>query len=195
MKLHRRTNDKRWLELAKFFVDVRGKHPSTPSFGEYAQDHAPVREQCEVTGHAVRAMYLYSGMADVAAASGDKTLFAPLEKIWHDVVDRKMYVTGGIGASADNEGFTTPYDLSNDSAYCETCAAIGMALWNERMFLCTHESKYADVLEREIYNNIPAGVSLDGTKFFYDNPLESDGDHHRVPWFDCSCCPSNVVRY
>jgi DUF1680 family protein len=195
MKLHRRTNDKRWLELAKFFVDVRGHHPNSASFGEYAQDEVPVREQSQVTGHAVRAMYLYSGMTDVVAATGDRTLFVPLEKIWHDVVDRKMYVTGGIGTSADNEGFTTPYDLPNDSAYCETCAAIGMALWNERMFLLTHESKYADVLEREVYNNIPAGVSLDGTKFFYDNPLSSDGDHRRVPWFDCSCCPSNLVRY
>ena len=195
MKLFRRTNDTRWLELARFFVDVRGNHGKSQSFGEYAQDGRPVRELTEVSGHAVRAMYLYTGMADVAAATGDRTLLAPLEKIWHDVVDRKMYVTGGIGTSAENEGFTVPYDLPNDTAYCETCAAIGMALWNERMFFLTHDPKYVDVLEREIYNNIPAGVSLDGSKFFYDNPLASDGDHHRVPWFDCSCCPSNIVRY
>jgi uncharacterized protein len=195
MKLYRRTNDRRWLDLARFFVDVRGNHAATESFGEYAQDHKPVREQPEVAGHAVRAMYLYTGMTDVAAATGDRTLLSPLEKIWHDVIDRKMYATGGIGTSASNEGFTEPFDLPNDLAYCETCAAIGMALWNQRMFLATHEAKYADVLEREIYNNVPAGVSIDGTKFFYVNPLSSDGDHHRKPWFDCSCCPSNLVRF
>jgi DUF1680 family protein len=195
MKLYRRTNDKRWLALATFFVDVRGRHPGTESYGEYAQDQAPVREQTEAVGHAVRAMYLYSGMADVAAASGDRTLVAPLEKIWRDVTLRRMYITGGVGPSAGNEGFTVPYDLPNETAYCETCAAIGMALWNQRMFLLTRESKYADVLEREIYNNIPAGVSLSGDKFFYDNPLASDGSRHRVPWFECSCCPVNVARF
>jgi DUF1680 family protein len=196
MKLFRRTGEKRYLELAKFFLDVRGKKDrGTALFGEYAQDHAPVREQKEVVGHAVRAMYLYSGMADVAAATGDKSLLAPLETIWTDLVGKKMYVTGGIGSSAANEGFTKPYDLPNDTAYCETCAAIGMALWNHRMFLATRETKYADVLEREVYNNVPAGVSLSGDKFFYDNPLSSRGDHERVPWFDCSCCPSNLVRF
>ena len=196
MKLFRRTGKKRYLELAKFFLDVRGKKDrGTALFGEYAQDHLPVREQKEVVGHAVRAMYLYSGMADVAAATGDATLLAPLETIWKDLVERKMYVTGGIGSSAANEGFTKPFDLPNDTAYCETCAAIGMALWNHRMFLATRETRYADVLEREVYNNVPAGVSLAGDRFFYDNPLSSRGDHGRVPWFDCSCCPSNVVRF
>jgi len=195
VKLYRRTNEERWLDLARFFIDVRGNHPKSASFGAYAQDEKPVREQTEAAGHAVRAMYLYTGMADVALAASDKSLRAPLEKIWHDVVDRKMYVTGGVGASADNEGFTQPFDLPNDSAYCETCAAIGMALWNQRMFLLTGETKYADVLEREIYNNIPSGVSADGTKFFYDNPLASDGDRHRKAWFDCSCCPSNLARF
>lgn len=196
MKLWRRTSEERWLKLAKFFIDVRGKQDrGTKLFGEYAQDHAPVREQTEVVGHAVRAMYLYSGMADVAAASGDRTLLAPLERIWDDLVHTKMYVTGGIGSSGSNEGFTTPFDLPNDSAYCETCAAIGMGLWNDRMFLLTRQTKYADVLELEVYNNIPAGVSLGGDRFFYENVLASRGDHQRVPWFDCSCCPSNLVRY
>ncbi|MEO6711540.1 MAG: beta-L-arabinofuranosidase domain-containing protein [Planctomycetota bacterium] len=196
MKLWRRTGEERWLKLASFFVDVRGKQDrGTALFGEYAQDHAPVRAQREVVGHAVRAMYLYSGMADVAAASGDRTLLAPLEGIWNELVQRKLYVTGGIGSSGSNEGFSVPYDLPNDSAYCETCAAIGMGMWNQRMFLLTRQTKYADMLEREVYNNIPAGVSLGGDRFFYDNPLASRGDKQRVPWFDCSCCPSNIVRY
>jgi DUF1680 family protein len=196
MKLHRRTGEKRYLELAKFFLDVRGKKDrGTALFGEYAQDHAPVREQKEVVGHAVRAMYLYCGMADVAAATGDATLLAPLASIWDDLVGKKMYVTGGIGSSGSNEGFTKPFDLPNDTAYCETCAAIGMALWNHRMFLLTRETKYADALEREVVNNVPAGVSLSGDRFFYDNPLASRGDAERVPWFDCSCCPTNIVRF
>lgn len=196
VKLYRATNDKKYLDQAKFFLDVRGKKEGRPMlFGDYAQDHKPIREQTEVVGHAVRAMYLYCGMADVAALTGDRTLMEPLFKIWHDVVDRKMYVTGGIGPSAQNEGFTVPYDLPNDTAYAETCAALGMALWNHRMFLMTGDGKYADVLEREVYNGLLSGVSLAGDRFFYDNPLGSKGGHHRVPWFDCSCCPTNVVRY
>jgi DUF1680 family protein len=166
-----------------------------PGFGEYAQDHKPLREQTEIVGHAVRAMYLYCGAADVAAETGDNTLLAPLETIWHDVVDKKMYITGGIGSSAKNEGFTKAFDLPNESAYCETCAAIGMALWNQRMMLATGEAKYGDIVEKEIYNGILSGVSSGGDAFFYDNPLESHGDHKRVPWFDCSCCPSNLVRF
>jgi DUF1680 family protein len=134
-------------------------------------------------------------MADVAALTGDAGLLTALERIWHDVVDRKMYVTGGIGPSAKNEGFTVPYDLPNDTAYAETCAAIGMALWNHRMFLLSGDGKYADVLEREAYNGLLSGVALGGDRFFYVNPLGSKGDHHRVPWFDCSCCPTNLVRY
>src|SRR2546427_2702681 len=140
-------------------------------------------------------MYLYCAVADVAALTGDQGLRRALDKIWHDVVDRKMYVTGGIGPSAHNEGFTVPYDLPNDTAYAETCAAIGMALWNHRMFLLSGDGKYADVLEREVYNGLLSGVSLGGDRFFYVNPLGSKGGHHRVPWFDCSCCPTNIVRY
>ncbi len=140
-------------------------------------------------------MYLYCGMADVAGITGDKALLRAITNIWHDVVERKMYVTGGIGPSASNEGFTVPYDLPNDSAYAETCAAIGMALWNHRMFLMSGDGSYADVLEREVYNGLPSGVSLSGDRFFYVNPLGSVGRHHREEWFGCSCCPTNIVRY
>lgn len=195
VKLFHETGERRYLALAQFFLDQRGSSQGRTPFGEYAQDHVPIREQREVVGHAVRAMYLYCAMADVAGITGDPGLWTALDAIWHDVVDRKMYVTGGIGPSASNEGFTVPYDLPNDTAYCETCAAIGMALWNQRMFLATGDAKYADVVERELYNGFLSGVSLDGTKFFYDNPLGSKGQHERVPWFDCSCCPSNVVRF
>jgi DUF1680 family protein len=195
VKLYHTTKDQRYLDQARFFLDVRGRSDKRRLFGEYAQDHKPVREQREVAGHAVRAMYLYCAMADVAALKNDAGLRTALEEIWHDVVDRKMYITGGIGPSARNEGFTVPYDLPNDSAYAETCAAIGMALWNHRMFLMTGDGKYADVLEREVYNGLISGVSLTGDRFFYVNPLGSVGKHHRVPWFDCSCCPTNIVRY
>jgi DUF1680 family protein len=195
VKLYRATKDEKYLKLAQFFLDVRGRMDKRRLFGEYAQDHKPIREQAEVVGHAVRAMYLYCGMADMAGITGDKALLDAITRIWHDVVDRKMYVTGGIGPSASNEGFTVPYDLPNDSAYAETCAAIGMALWNHRMFLMSGEAKYADVLEREVYNGLISGVSLGGDRFFYVNPLGSVGKHHRVPWFDCSCCPTNIVRY
>lgn len=195
VKLWQATGERRYLDQARFFLDIRGRTDGRKLFGEYAQDHKPVREQTEVTGHAVRAMYLYAAMADVAASTGDRDLLASLERIWQDVVGRKMYVTGGIGPSAHNEGFTVPYDLPNDSAYAETCAAIGMALWYHRMFLMTGDGKYADVLEREVYNGMLSGVSLSGDRFFYVNPLGSKGGHHRVPWFDCSCCPTNIVRY
>src|SRR5262249_2830180 len=143
VKLYRATGQKRYLEQAQFFLDVRGRADLRKLYGEYAQDHKPVRDQREVAGHAVRAMYLYSGMADVAGLTGDAGLRAALDAVWHDVVERKMYVTGGIGPSAHNEGFTVPYDLPNDTAYAETCAAIGMALWNHRMFLLSGDAKYA----------------------------------------------------
>ncbi|MGH7226069.1 MAG: glycoside hydrolase family 127 protein, partial [Gemmataceae bacterium] len=195
VKLYRATRQERYLKLAQFFLDARGRKDDRRLFGAYAQDDKPIREQKEVAGHAVRAMYLYCGMADVAGLTGDKALIDALTTIWHDVVERKMYVTGGIGPSASNEGFTVPYDLPNDSAYAETCAAIGMALWNHRMFLLSGDGAYADVLEREVYNGLLSGVSLSGDRFFYTNPLGSVSQHHRVPWFDCSCCPTNIVRY
>jgi DUF1680 family protein len=194
VKLYRQTHEPRYLALARFFLDVRGRADLRPLFGEYHQDHKPVRDQTEVAGHAVRAMYLYSAMADVAGLTNDAGLRTALDRIWHDIIDRRMYITGGIGPSAKNEGFTVPYDLPNDTAYAETCAAVGMALWNHRMFLMSGDAKYADVLEREVYNGLLAGVSLGGDRFFYVNPLGSVGKHHRVPWFDCSCCPTNIVR-
>lgn len=196
VKLARHTGERRWAELARFFVDVRGrKDRGTPSFEEYAQDHLPVREQQEIVGHAVRAMYLYCGMADLAGYFGDTTLSAPLDALWHDVVDTRMYLTGGIGNSAANEGFTVPWELPNDTAYCETCAGIGLSLWAQRMFLASGDPKYVDVLERAAYNNVLSGVSLSGDRFFYDNVLESETGAERVPWFDCSCCPTNVARF
>ncbi len=194
-KLAARTGEERYRRLARFFLLQRGNRPEERLFGRYAQDHLPVLEQREVTGHAVRAMYLYSAMADEARLSGEARWLETLRALWRDVTRRKMYVTGGIGNSASNEGFTEPFELPNESAYCETCASIGMALWAQRMLLLTREPEYADVLERELYNNVLAGVSVSGDRFFYDNPLASDGTHHRVPWFDCSCCPTNLVRF
>jgi len=185
----------RYVKLSQFFIEQRGRPEGRELFGEYAQDHIPVREQREVAGHAVRAMYLYCGMADLAAVTGDRSLLDTLEDVWTDIVERKMYLTGGIGSSAGNEGFTKPFDLPNDTAYAETCAAIGMVLWNQRMYLATGEARYVEILERALYNGALAGMGLSGDRFFYENPLGSKGDHHRVPWFDCSCCPSNLVRF
>lgn len=194
VRLHRATGEARWLRLAKHFVDERGA-PGRELYGEYCQDHLPVREQSEIVGHAVRAMYLYSAATDVAALTGDKALVAAMDRLWNDVVGTKMYVTGGIGSSASNEGFTTAYDLPNDAAYAETCAAIGLAFWNHRLLLLHGDGKYGDVLERVLYNGFLSGVSRDGDRFFYVNPLASRGRHHRQPWFDCACCPVNVVRF
>jgi DUF1680 family protein len=190
VKLYEVTGEERYLDLARFFIDQRGQ-----SDRDYCQDHIPIREQSEIAGHAVRAMYLYSGVADVAAYTGDEALFGAMDRIWHDVTKRKMYVTGGVGPSAHNEGFTVPYDLPNDSAYAETCAAIGLALWGHRMNLLHADSEYADVLEQVLYNGMLSGVSMEGDCFFYVNPLASRGRHHRQPWFGCACCPSNVVRF
>ncbi len=190
VKLYEVTGEKRYLDLAIFFIDQRGL-----TGAEYCQDHLPVRQQKEIVGHAVRAMYLYAGVADVARYTGDSDLFSCMDRIWEDVTSRKMYVTGGIGPSGHNEGFTIPYDLPNETAYAETCAAIGMVLWSHRMFLLHGHSKYIDVLERSLYNGLLSGISLDGDNFFYTNPLASHGYHHRQPWFGCACCPTNVVRF
>jgi uncharacterized protein len=195
VKLWRHTPEPRWLALARYFVDQRGRADGRVLFGEHSQDHRPVREQTEVVGHAVRAMYLYCAMADLAAIGGDASLFRPLEVVWDDVTGRKMYVTGGIGSSASNEGFTKPWDLPNETAYCETCASIGLALWGQRMYLATGEGRYADVVERALYNNVLAGVSKSGDRFFYVNPLASKGAHHREAWFRCACCPPNILRF
>lgn len=196
VKLYHLTGEKRYLDLAKFFIDERGHNAcGRKLYGQYAQDHKPVREQREIVGHAVRAMYLLCGVADVAAATGDSSYLPALEALWESVVMRKMYITGGIGSRHSGEAFGDDYELPNATAYCETCAAIGNALWNHRMNLLYGDAKYADVVERVIYNGFLSGISLSGDHFFYVNPLESRGKHHRQPWYGCACCPSNVVRF
>jgi DUF1680 family protein len=161
---------------------------------EYNQSHRPVREQDQVVGHAVRAAYLYSAMADLAAEDGDAALLAACERLWQHLTTKRMYVMGGIGTSKQNEGFTSDYDLPNESAYAETCAAIALVFWAQRMLQIDCDRRYADVLELALYNAVLSGGSLDGTRFFYDNPLASDGTHHRQEWFTCPCCPPNLAR-
>jgi hypothetical protein len=191
-KLYLATGEKKYLDEAKFLLDYRGK---TTIVHEYSQAHKPVVEQDEAVGHAVRAAYMYAGMADVAALTGDKDYIAAIDKIWDNIVSKKLYITGGIGATSSGEAFGPNYYLPNMSAYCETCAAIGNVYVNYRLFLLHGESKYYDVLERSLYNGLISGVSLDGGGFFYPNPLESMGQHQRQPWFGCACCPSNICRF
>jgi DUF1680 family protein len=195
VKLYRLTGRKKYLALAKFFLDERGNAKGHQLYGEYSQDHRPVIEQTEAVGHAVRATYMYSGMADVAALTGDTAYVQAIDRIWGNVVFKKMYVTGGIGAAGAIEGFGADYELPNAEAYCETCASIGNAIWNQRMFLLHGEAKYIDVLERVLYNGFLSGISLKGDLFFYPNPLESFGQYHRSAWFNCACCPSNITRF
>ena len=195
VKLYRVTRVRKYLNLAKFFLDERGNSTDRKLFGEYSQDHLPVTEQSEAVGHAVRAAYMYSGMADVAALTGDSSYIQAIDRIWEDVVQGKIYVTGGIGATGAGEAFGGDYNLPNATAYAETCAAIGNALWNQRMFLLHGDAKYIDVLERVLYNGLISGVALTGKLFFYTNPLESYGQHQRSPWFSCACCPSNISRF
>ena len=195
VKLYQLTGQQRYLDLARFFIDVRGDQSKRKLYGPYHQDHVPVRQQSEVVGHAVRAMYLYSGVADVASCTGDQALVATMDRIWKSVALRKLYITGGIGARHAGEAFGDDYELPNESAYCETCAAIGLALWAHRLNLMHGDAQYADVLERAIYNGILSGIALDGQHFFYVNPLSSGGGHHRQEFFGCACCPSNVVRF
>jgi DUF1680 family protein len=194
VKMYRVTGKKEYLDLAKFFLDSRG-HNSPHSTGEYSQDHIPVIDQTEAVGHSVRATYMYSGMADVAAITGDVNYLHAIDKIWEDIVNYKLYITGGIGAAAGHEGFGPKYELPNMSAYNETCASIGNIYWNYRLFLLHGESKYYDVLEQILYNGMISGVSQSGDHFFYPNPLESMGQHSRSEWFGCACCPSNVCRF
>jgi DUF1680 family protein len=196
VKLYDVTGDAKYLELAKFFIDQRGRaDDGRELYGIYSQDHIPVIEQDEPVGHAVRAMYLYCGMADVAARTGDEAYLAALDRIWENMVSTKLYLTGGIGARQSGEAFGEDYELPNASAYNETCAAVGNALWNHRMNLLHRDGRYADVLERVIYNGFLSGVSMSGDRFFYPNPLASGGTYHRSPWFSCSCCPVNVARF
>ena len=191
-KLYLATGEKKYLDEAKFFLDERGK---TEFREEYNQTHLPVLEQNEAVGHAVRAAYMYAGMADVAALTGDRGYIDAIDRIWENIVSRKLYITGGIGATNNGEAFGENYELPNMSAYCETCAAIGNVYVNYRMFLLHGDAKYYDVLERTLYNGLISGVSLEGNGFFYPNPLESIGQHQRQAWFGCACCPSNICRF
>ena len=191
-KLYLATGEKKYLDEAKFFLDVRGK---TDHRNPYNQSHVPVLEQDEAVGHAVRAAYMYAGMADVAALTGDHGYIDAIDRIWENIVSKKLYITGGIGSTARGEAFGDNYELPNETAYCETCAAIGNVYVNYRMFLLHGEAKYFDVLERTLYNGLISGVSLDGGGFFYPNPLASSGQHQRQPWFGCACCPSNICRF
>lgn len=223
VKLYRATGEKRYLKQAKYFIDERGREPNYFKLeaealqkkgwkkygwgsgdGSYFQAHKPVREQEEVVGHAVRAMYLYCGMADVAKETGDATLLPALKRLWDHLTHRRMYVTGGIGSTRHNEGFTFDYDLPNESAYCETCASVGLVFWAHRMLQLTGDGEFADTMERALYNATLSGVSLDGKRFFYANPLavypaackgaQSHVAAERQEWFGCACCPPNIAR-
>ncbi|HUL51911.1 MAG TPA: glycoside hydrolase family 127 protein [Opitutaceae bacterium] len=189
-KLYRITGDERYLKLAKFFLDARG-----PGGSPYGQADLRVIDQTEAVGHAVRATYMYSGMADVAALTGDAAYVKAIDRIWQNVVTTKLYVTGGIGARPEGEAFGANYELPNLTAYNETCAAVGNDYWNQRLFLLHGDARYVDILERTLYNGLISGVSLDGKSFFYPNPLESEGGYQRSPWFGCACCPGNITRF
>jgi len=190
VRLYRATGDKKYLDLAKFFLDIRGPHGD-----QYNQAHKKAADQTEAVGHAVRAAYLYSGMADIAAIEKDQAYLDAITKIWEDIVYGKIYITGGIGATSGNEGFADPYVLPNMTAYCETCASIGNIFTNHRLFLLHGYGKYIDILEKTLYNSMLSGVSISGDRFFYPNPLESNGQHERQAWFGCACCPSNIARF
>ncbi|HVT12681.1 MAG TPA: beta-L-arabinofuranosidase domain-containing protein [Fimbriimonadaceae bacterium] len=217
LRLADTTGEAKYREFARWMIEQRGGQPSVlgaelddreamtispwlESFlrkkgvyqGEYCQDHAPIREHTEVVGHAVRAMYLYIAASEFA--DGDPALESAIEQVWHNLTRKRMYVTGGIGPSSSNEGFTGDYDLPNLSAYAETCAACGLAFWGRHLAETTGASEYADIVERAIYNGAMSGISLSGDRFFYTNPLESRGTHQRVPWFECACCPPNIAR-
>ncbi|MCP2604561.1 glycoside hydrolase family 127 protein [Candidatus Aminicenantes bacterium AH-873-B07] len=213
VKLYRVTGNEKYLKLAKFFLDERGKYKFKRKFSTsspfsiynqpwYMQAHKPVIEQTKAIGHAVRATYMYSGMADVAAITRDNAYINAIDRIWENVISKKLYITGGIGSRREGEAFGEDYELPNATAYNETCAAIGNVFWNHRLFLLHGDAKYIDVLERTLYNGLLSGVSLSGDRFFYPNPLESDGKYKfnqgevtRKPWFDCACCPTNICRF
>lgn len=194
-KLYNVTGTRKYLDLAKYFVEETGRCTDGHSPSAYSQDHMPILRQEEIVGHAVRAGYLYSGVADVASLTGSKEYFDAITRIWKNMASKKLYITGGIGSRPQGEGFGPEYELHNMENYCETCASIANVYWNHRMFLATGDAKYIDVLERALYNGVMAGVSLDGWHFFYDNPLSSMGQHAREKWFGCACCPGNVTRF
>ena len=202
IKLYHITHNEKYLKLAKFFLDLRGDSTTHKLYGEYAQDHTPVVKQTEAVGHAVRALYMYAGMTDIAAIYGDPGYLNAVNKIWENVAGKKIYITGGLGSRHDGEAFGDNYEMPNLTAYNETCAAIASVYWNQRMFLLTGNSKYYDIIERTLYNGLISGISLNGKNFFYPNPTESDGKYAfnmgsctRQPWFDCSCCPTNLIRF
>jgi DUF1680 family protein len=202
IKLFQITGKTDYLHLAKKFLDQRGDKQHRKIRGAYSQDHLPVVEQDEAVGHAVRAVYMYAGMTDVAAIYGDKSYRNAVHKLWDNMTGKKMYITGGLGARHAGEAFGDNYELPNLTAYSETCAAIGGVYWAERLFRLTGEAQYVDVLERMLYNGVTVGISLEGTEFFYPNPLESDGKYRfnhgsctRSAWFDCTCCPTNLIRF
>jgi DUF1680 family protein len=214
VRLYRLTNEPSYLELSRFFIDRRGQdpnffdieatarldakpfrsnHPGSPY--AYMQAHQPIRDQSKVVGHAVRAMYLFSAVVDVGLETTDPSLIQAAERIWRDVIDTKLYLTGGIGSASENEGFTRDYDLPNERAYAETCASIGLFLFGHRLLQSRLSSEFADVMELALYNCILSGIGLDGETFFYDNPLASHGQHRRIPWpWWCPCCPPNLAR-
>ncbi|MCL2665789.1 MAG: glycoside hydrolase family 127 protein, partial [Defluviitaleaceae bacterium] len=202
-KLYRHTGNEKHRLLAQFFLDWRGRSLGVGGIRAagcespaYCQDDVPAENLRNVGGHAVRAMYMYTAMTDAMASSADGGKYAEaLDSLWDSVVNKNMYITGGIGSTASNEGFSGDFDLPNDSAYCETCASFGLAMWSRQMFLCKGKSVYADIMEKTMYNSLLAGVSLSGNKYFYVNPLSSPGSHHRQPWHDCACCPSQVARF
>jgi DUF1680 family protein len=219
IKLARVIGQDRYREFARYMMEERGKRPTVfeselqdpvslslspfaPRMltrngdysGEYCQDHAPIRDHTHVVGHAVRAMYFYTAAADLADGQVDAALEQALTRTWQNLTQRRMYITGGVGPSSENEGFTADFDLPNLTAYAETCAACGLILWGQQMLEQTGNSEYADVIEAALYNGMVSGISLDGTRYFYDNPLESRGNHSRTEWFDCACCPPNVAR-
>lgn len=198
-KLYQLTGERRYVDFAHWLLEERGHHYEGLGMQNYNQQHyqnvIPVRQLRQIDGHAVRAMYLFCGMADVASYIDDTGYMEALDSLWDNVTQCHMYVTGGIGVAYRTEGFSTPFDLPNYDAYCETCASIGMVLWNHRMNEWKGDARYVDVLERSLYNGVLAGVSLTGERFFYVNPLASRGNHHRKEWYGCACCPSNVCRF
>lgn len=200
MKLYHHTKNDRYLKLADWFLDQRGRGHGKGVIWDkmkdpdYCQDKFPLKDQRKIIGHAVRAMYMYTGAADVAAVTNNKGYITAMDSVWHDVIMHHMYITGGIGAQGTNEGFGLPYDLPNETAYCETCASVGMVFWNQRMNMLSGDAKYIDVLERSLYNGALDGLSLSGDRFFYGNPLASSGKNKRSEWFGTACCPSNIAR-
>jgi DUF1680 family protein len=194
VELYRETGDERYLRQAEFFIDVRGRKPPVLGGGAYVQDHEPFASLDENVGHAVRMLYMNAGAADIVLETGDARLRAALDRLWDDFTKRKMYITGGAGAHWDGEAFGAPYELPNRRAYAETCAAIAAAMWAARMLARTADAQYADVLERALYNGVMSGLSLDGDRYFYQNPLADRGKHRREEWFGCACCPPNLAR-